>query len=904
MQISKNRTIAFAFAILLIVSIGASSLLLPTTTAHDPPQEIVTHAYIHAVPNPVGVDQKVSVFMWLTNYFYSSGITNNYRFHDFKLTITSPTGHVETQNFPVVVDTTSNQFTTVTPTEVGTYTLDFLYPGQTIGENDQPAGSAYVGDKFLPSNASTTITVQQDPIPAAIGSYPMPSEYWTRPIYGENTDWWSISSNWLGIGAPGYGGYSNLANGYWGSAPGEAFLAATYANGEAMFPGDAIGSQTNHVMWTKPLQSGGVAGGDNFEIKGDTFFDGSAYLIRFNNPIILDGKLYYTEPRSFSNTGFSMIGNGVGGPVDCVDLRTGELIWSRSDVPTLSMGLIFTVHTANEHGVCPPVLISTSQGGALWQGYDADTGDWLFNITNVPTVGGAGRSMGPSGEFLNYVMANAGNETNPDWRLAQWNTSKLFFARNALAPTMTGVKDGSISDPTNANCRYDWNVSIPWRNTMTTTPIVIAANYNDGILCYNGSLPSNGENMIFPTYSQSPYTYFWINLNPDKGAIGAVTWMKTQDPPLSDITVVTGGVDFENRVYLESCKESIQWIAYDLDSGNKLWGPSEPQAAFDYYGSPGAGVLAGQIAYGKLYSCAMGGILYCYDIKDGNLLWTYGNGGEGNSTNSGFNWPYGNIPTFVNAIGDGVVYTVTSEHTWTTPIYKDGLARAINATDGTELWTISSATMEFTSTSYAIADGFSTWFNSYDNSIYVVGRGPSKTTVEAPKASIDFGKSLIISGTVTDICSGTTQDEQSARFPNGVPVSSDASMKDWMGYVYQQKPLPATATGVTVSLDVIDANGNFRNIGTTITDMNGQFNYHWTPDIPGQYIVYASFAGTNGYWPSSAGTSFAVDEVAPPPTTTPVTTTSNNELYFIASTIAIIIAIAVATVVIITRKHP
>jgi hypothetical protein len=213
--------------------------------------------------------------------------------------------------------------------------------------------------------------------------------------------------------------------------------------------------------------------------------------------------------------------------------------------------------------------------------------------------------------------------------------------------------------------------------------------------------------------------------------------------------------------------------------------------------------------------------------------------------------------------------------------------------------------MEFTSTSFAIADGFATWFNSYDNSIYVVGRGPSKTTVEAPKASIEFGRSLVISGSVTDICSGTTQDEQAARFPNGVPVSSDESMADWMGYVYQQKPLPTNATGVTVSLDVIDANGNFRNIGTTITDMNGVFNYRWTPDIPGQYVVYASFAGTNGYWSSSAETGFAVDEVAPPPTTIPVTNiTSNNELYFVASTIAIIIAIAIATVVIITRKHP
>ena len=901
---SKNRFLAIALIVLLTLSVGASLTLIPNADAHNPPQSIITRAYIHAAPDPVGVGQKVSVFMWLTNYFYNSGITNNYRFHNFKLTITAPSGAVTTQTFDTVKDTTSNQFTTFTPAETGLYILNFTYPEQTITAADQPAGSDYVNDTFLPSSASTTLTVQQEPIPNAIGSYPMPTEYWTRPIYGENTDWWSISSNWLGLGAPGYGGYSNLGNVYWGFGPAEGFLTATYANGEAMFPGDAVGSQTNHVMWTKPLQSGGVVGGDNFEITGDTYFDGSAYLIRYNNPIVLDGKLYYTEPLSFSDTGFSMIANGAGRQTVCVDLRTGEVIWHRADVPTLSFGLIFDVQTANEHGVTPPILIATIGMGDTWRGFDADTGDALFNITNVPLVGGGGRAMGLNGEYLNYVMANAGNATNPDWRLGQWNTTKLFFQRDGLAPSMTGVKDGSISSQTNINCRYDWNVSIPWRNSMTTIPSVVAAKYNDGILCYNGSLPSNGENLIFPTYSQTPYTYFWINLDPNKGAVGSVSWWKTQNPPLENVTIVTGGVDFNNRIFLESCKETIQWIGYDLDSGAKKWGPTTPQTAMDYYGSPGAGVLAGQIAYDKLYSCAMGGILYCYDMKTGNLLWTYGNGGEGNSTNSGFNWPYGNIPTFVNAIGNDVVYLVTSEHTWTTPIYKGGLTRAVNATDGTEIWTLSSATMEFTSTSFAIADGFATWFNGYDNQIYVVGRGPSKTTVDTTKASIEFGRSLVITGSVTDISSGTTQDEQSVRFPNGIPVSSDASMREWMGYVYQQKPLPANATGVAVSLDVVDANGNSRNIGVTTTDMNGQFSYQWTPDIAGKYTVYASFAGTNGYWPSSSETSFAVDEVAPPPTQIPTTNTSTDPLYFIASTIAIIIAIAIATVLIITRRRP
>ena len=87
-------------------------------------------------------------------------------------------------------------------------------------------------------------------------------------------------------------------------------------------------------------------------------------------------------------------------------------------------------------------------------------------------------------------------------------------------------------------------------------------------------------------------------------------------------------------------------------------------------------------------------------------------------------------------------------------------------------------------------------------------------------------------------------------------MSSDASMSYWMGYVYQQKPLPTNFIGVEVTLSVVDANGNYRTIGTTTTDARGFYSLHWTPDITGKYSVTATFAGTNGYWPSSAEAAF------------------------------------------------
>jgi hypothetical protein len=336
-----------------------------------------------------------------------------------------------------------------------------------------------------------------------------------------------------------------------------------------------------------------------------------------------------------------------------------------------------------------------------------------------------------------------------------------------------------------------------------------------------------------------------------------------------------------------------------------MWGPVGDQLALDYYGNPGHEQVYAHLAYGKVFASGYSGVIYCYDELTGNLLWTYGNGGEGNSTNSGFAVP-GHYPIAINAIGNGVIYTVTTEHTIQTPIYKGCRATALNATDGTELWTISANTAEFNEMAYAIADGFSVFFNGYDNRIYSLGRGPSATTVTAPNLAAASGQRVVIRGTVLDISAGTKLSEQTSKLPNGIACASDASMSDWMGYVYQQKPMPTDFTGVIVSIDVIDSNGNYRNIGTATTDASGSYSLSWLPDISGDYTVIARFAGTNSYWPSYAETSFAVDPAHSTPTPTETITLSTVDQYFVPAVAGIIAAIAICFVItiIILRKRP
>jgi hypothetical protein len=309
--------------------------------------------------------------------------------------------------------------------------------------------------------------------------------------------------------------------------------------------------------------------------------------------------------------------------------------------------------------------------------------------------------------------------------------------------------------------------------------------------------------------------------------------------------------------------------------------------------------MVGALAYGNLYTSGFSGVCYAFNDLTGELLWTYGNDGEGNSTKAGLSLSYGVYPTFIHSISNGIIYTATNEHTIPNPLYKGCTYRALDATTGEEIWQLSGYPSEWANpgSAWATADGYLTCMNGLDNNIYSIGRGPSVTTVSAPHAGLSFGQSVVISGTVMDISAGTKQDQQAAVFANGVPCASDAIMKDWMGYVYQQKAFPTNFQGVEVTIDVLDSNNNYRTIGTTTTEASGNFRFTWTPDIPGDFTVIATFAGTNGYWPSYAEDGFTVMEelaATPEPTQAPA---SLADQYLLPATGGIIAAIAIVGIV-------
>jgi outer membrane protein assembly factor BamB len=269
-------------------------------------------------------------------------------------------------------------------------------------------------------------------------------------------------------------------------------------------------------------------------------------------------------------------------------------------------------------------------------------------------------------------------------------------------------------------------------------------------------------------------------------------------------------------------------------------------------------------------------------------LWTY------TAENVGVESPYGNYPVGIACIADEKLYLTTSEHSVTSPLFRGSYIRCIYADNGTEIWKVqhwSDGTPGVAGSGLYIADGFLVSLNFYDNKLYCYGKGPSATTISAPDTVQPLNTPVLIKGTVTDTAAGSEQEEQAARFPDGVPAVSDDNMQAWMEYVYMQQQKPTDVKGVDVVVSVIDPNNNFYEVGRTTSDSNGMYKLMFTPEVPGEYTVVARFEGSNSYYASQAQTALGVIEVSQPTTQpTPVATESIADMYFVPAVIGIILA--------------
>ena len=855
MKTTKNKTKISAITFVLLLTIAALLVSLPTASAHDPAWEIPTWAYMSVSPNPIGIGQDALIVMWINDYPITAVGAYGDRWDGFTVEVTTPSGVKETLG-PFTSDPVGSGWTQYTPTEIGTYTFVFSWPGDTItGLPKDPSGyernPQFVGDVYLPSESDpVTLTVTEDPVenyPEA----PLPEGYWTRPISGINRDWWQISGNWLQAN-DNPGRYNRYSDG----------------------PG------SSHIMWTKPYWAGGIMGGQ-FGAIG--YYTGQSYETFGSNFIVLNGVVYYNVENPPRYGWYA------------VDLRTGEELYFHNTtgdavyggsfdfsgrIPDgqLTFGQIYNFESPNQHGGLPYLWAAGATGygstaSAKWMMFDGFTGNWICNIANVSAAGTS--VYGKDGSILRYNIAGG--------RLTCWNTSKAIWYEETFSSNEYWMWRPDLNVTFDGNNGFSLNVSLP--GVTGSIRAVVEGEYLVG---GTSGMNREGEALVNGN--------LWaVSLEPSKE--GTLLWNYTFTPPFDAAPSSVGGVfgfghvsgptvDTENGVfYYSSALERKHWF-YDLATGQPIW-ETDVGPQWDFYGTSTA------IADGKFFTFGYGGVIDAYNINTGEKLWSYTSG------TLGFETAYENTPLSLGCIADGKMYMYSSEHSPTMPLARGRGLRCVDMETGQEVWQIHHWAVD-----PVIADGYIVSMNLYDNQIYCYGKGPSATTVTAAPKITEWGRSVMIEGTVTDQCAGAKSLVESGKF-SMVPAIADGNMDEWMEYLYMQRPCPKSATGVQVKLETLDPNGNFYEIAMVTSDASGMYKVMWEPPVPGEYTIIATFAGTEAYGPSYAETSMGVEDAPTasqsmePELTTPdaAEPTQAAEAPLVTTEIAIIAAVAIACVV-------
>jgi hypothetical protein len=843
-----NKSKATAIALLLMFAMAFTLVTQsPAVSAQEAPT-MKTYAFVDAIPNPVGVGEDVLIRLGI---FHQAAMVG-YGWKDLWVTVTDPDG--ETTNLGGTTfdtDSTGSTFYVTAFTEAGTYKLQTHFPEQTnpVTFFNMEGNNMILNGTIMQASVSDVLNlvVQEEPLPDYPG-HPLPTEFWSRPVDPQLRSWYSISGNWV----------------------------IRPDNSLALYNDDA--PETAHVLWAKPLTTGGLTGGlwgpGQVPASAET---GDAYAGKFIDSVEMNGILYYNRDDAKVGT------NGI----CAVDLRTGEELWFRNNT-VLSFGQNLYFNSFNYDGVFD--YIWDASAVTTWKAYDPFNGQWIYTMINVPDTGT--RAYGPSGEILIYQTDYANN-----W-MALWNsTAAGQTAPNfSIEPAAYGswgayyagsLVHGSTINASDPRC-YSWNVTIPAGLTVGQSFFVpILKIYPDRVVSIDFNYTrvrvwalkteglkktSTATTKIFDTTWDAPAE--WLAGTNTLHYVGATNEVK-------------------NGVIAVWSKELRKHYGFSVENGSFLW-ETDSEHWLDIYGW-GNVEHTWYFAYGKLYSVGVAGIVYAYDLGTGNTAWTYNMTDPYNEPVTGNNW-WG----WIDLIADGKIYVGTLEHSAEQPLPRGGPYICLNATDGSEIWRVNSM---FRETRWGgngvIGDSIIATMDTYDQRIYAIGKGPSATTVAAsPKISV-YGDNVLVEGMVTDISAGTKSDALTARFPNGVPAVSDGNMSAWMLHVYKQFELPANVVGVDVVVSVLDPNNNCYEVATTASDASGYFGCTFTPLVPGLYTVIATFEGSGAYYGSFAETFINVDE-APAATAAPTPTPASiADMYLLPATVGIIIAIVVATIVIV-----
>jgi hypothetical protein len=621
-----NKAISVFVLMVLVTSMLMASLSLANAQTTLP-----TYAYLSASPNPAGINQQVTISMWLNiiNPLTTDIIDTGVRWDGYTMAITKPDGTSQTLG-PFTADNAAFANTLYAPDQIGNYTLKFSFPGQHV--TGTGVLGAPVDAYYAPSSFSTTLTVQN----ISSSSTPqasLPTSYWARPINSQNQEWYSVSGNWFA------------------TTPAEADSYSDYAAPYTTGPDSA------HILWTKPLMAGGLIGGEFGSSLTSNYYQGRDYQQAFTPPVVINGVLYYNAPIAPYQGYYA------------VNLKTGQTLWccnatSPATNPNrpqaITLGQVYSFDTPNQEGGTP-YLWNTA--GSTWYMYDANTGNQILQI-NGATSGTM--VTGPNGELLAYILGKG-------W-IAMWNSSQCI-QESTQYNLFRHIDDWTWRPGINAS--LSWSAGLQWNVSVTTYSGESITKINSGVVLtaqisgQSASVSPLGSTMIVG-YDSTTGQQLWVaNVTLPSGPATSYAY---QMGPMAD------GVFTTYDAY------AMQWYGWNAYTGELLWGPTVPDP--DPWGSvPVSGGSA--ISSGVLYGVTAAGVR-AFNLTNGQELWSFSGYQSGADVPSFNYYPFIHAAILV---ADGKVY-VTNGVSHGDPLFRGMQLYCVNATSGVLLWSTSSFTTD------------------------------------------------------------------------------------------------------------------------------------------------------------------------------------------------------------------
>ena len=558
MQKPKNKTMTILIALILMITIAIPLIALPNANAQVPLLTKKTHPYIGATPNPIGVGQQTLIHVGISDELQTAA----HGWEGLTVTITKPDSTTQTLG-PFRTDSTGGTGTTFTPSAVGTYYLQTHFPAQRY--NFTLYGGASIWYEASDSE-KLALVVTEEELPIHPG-FPLPTEFWTRPVSAEFREWNEIAGNFL-----------------------ESIRYAGPLAPYSQMP------ETSHILWGKTLEPGGLVGGLDY---GPQSYDhGDAYEGRFANTVVINGVMYYNKFFSGGGTRVEQI-------VVATDLHTGEVVWERPLVDSegitrrLSFGQTFYWDSYNQHSVYS-YLWATS--GSTWHAFDPFTGRWMYSMEDVPS----GTNLyGPKGEIYRYTVNLAGN-----W-MTLWNSSRVVSSEGSWIRNNLGRV-------------FDATDGIEWNKTIPELPGSVMAQFLGEKIIGLDTVSRAVQNQISGRINE-PIPMWGISVKP--GQEGQLLFNTTWTPPQDDLFMAFGAAGLEEGVYTLWCKETRQHYGFNINTGQYLWA-TQPQHYLDTFGARINLRLGNLYATGfagevYAYSVTSGDLLWQYNMSDplNEILW-------------------------------------------------------------------------------------------------------------------------------------------------------------------------------------------------------------------------------------------------------------------------------------------